>query len=165
MKEEVVAKRHNAAGAGYIFVILMGIALVAAGIALSSEETGALVIGLAVGGLLIGTGVYMLVKFFKIPSNAIVYKDGILYLPGKVTCRPEELEKVFIKVYKSRYGVVSRYGKMEISVHGQVYKYNNIAQIQRAQDRLLELNRQAIDRLNQPEQPSETKPAEDPFSV
>lgn len=94
--EEVVAKRHNAAGVGYIFVILIGILLV-------------------IGG--------------------------------------------------SRYGNVSHYGKMEISVHGQVYKYNNIAQIKRAQDRLLELNKQAIDSLNHPEQPVEEKPVEDPFSV
>ena len=162
--EEVIAKRHNAAAVGYGFVIFAGIILAIAGVIVGGEETGALVVGLAVGVLLIGTGVSMLVMFFKVPSKAIVYKDGVLYLPGNVTCRPEELEKVFVKVFRSRYGNISHYGKMEISVHGQVYKYNNIAHVKEAQDRLLWLNKQAIDRLNQPEAPQEPASVpSDPF--
>lgn len=164
--EEVVAKRHNAALAGYIIVLIIGLALLILGciVGAQADEPGALVICLIVGVLIIGMGVYSLVRFFMVPSNAIVYKDGVLYLPRKVTCRPEEIEKVFIKVFRSRYGVISHYGKMEITVGGKVYKYNNIAQIKRAQERLLQLNKEAIDRLSQPELPAEEIPAGDPFT-
>ena len=146
--EEVIAKRRNIAGAGYIAVVLIGLVLLIGGIivGVEADQPGAIVITLAVGGFLIGMGVYLLVKFFMLPSKVIVYKDGLLYLPYKVTCRPEELERVFIKVYK-RYGVVSKYGKMEVTVRGKMYKYNDIANVQEAQDRLAELNRIAVDNL------------------
>lgn len=147
--EEVVAKRRNSAGVAYIFVVIVALALIVGGIGigLGAGEMGAIAIGVAIGGLLLAMGVYYLVRFFMVPNNAIVYKDGLLYLPYKVVCKPEELEKVFIKVYK-RYGVVSKYGKMEITVRGKIYKYNDIADAKYSQERLLELNRIAIDRLN-----------------
>lgn len=167
--EEVVAKRHNSAGAGYIFVILMGIALIVAGILVGKEEEGALYIGIVIGGIILAMGIYYTVRFFMIPVKAIVYKDGLLYFPGKVVCKPEELDHVLIKVYRNgRFGAVSRYGKMEVTVHGRVYKYNDIADIKEAQERLLQLNREAIDRLSrpaevQPENVAETAPSADPF--
>lgn len=165
--EEVVAKRHNAALAGYIIVVIIGLAMLILGciVGVQMDEAGALVICIIVGVLITAMGVYSLVKFFMVPSDAIVYRDGVLYLPRNVTCRPEELERVFVKVFRSRYGAVSHYGKMEITVNGKVYKYNNIAQIKRAQDRLLALNKEAIERLSQPVQPSDDKAPENPFSV
>lgn len=154
--EEVVAKRHNAAGAGYVFAILMGLLILIVGCVagVKADEPGAIAIGVVVGLLLMAMGAYFLFRFFQIPAQAIVYRDGVLYLPRKVTCRPEELQKVFVKVYRSRYGAVSRYGKMELTVGGKVYKYNNIAEIKKAQDRLLELNHEAIERLSN-QQPAE----------
>ena len=153
--EEVVAKRRNSAGAGYIVVTIIGILILVGGIVigLQAGETGAVVIGIAIGGLILAMGVYFLVRFFMVPSKAIVYKDGLLYLPYKVVCKPEELEKVFIKVYK-RYGVVSKYGKMEITVRGKVYKYNDIADARGSQERLLELNHMAIEQLNKEKNPT-----------
>ncbi len=100
-------------------------------------------------------------------------RDGVLYFPRNVSCRPEELEKVFIKIYKNaRSGAVSRYGKLEVTIGGKVYKYTDIANVEAAQSRLLQLNSEAIERLAHPE-PAELNenteapaeaPSGDPFA-
>ncbi len=153
--EEVVAKRHNAAGAAYIFVILVGLLMVIIGciVGIGNEENGAgvLVITLSVGGLILAMGIFYTVRFFRLPAKVVVLRDGVLYFPRKVSCRPEELEKVFIRIYKNaRSGAVSKYGKLEVTIGGKVYKYTDIARVSDVQTRLLELNRQAIDALVRP---------------
>ena len=175
--EEVVAKRHNAAGAAYIFVILVGLLMVIIGciVGIGNEENGAgvLVITLSVGGLILAMGIFYTVRFFRLPAKVVVLRDGVLYFPRNVCCRPEELEKVFIRIYKNaRSGAVSRYGKLEVTIGGKVYKYTDIANVEAAQSRLLQLNSEAIERLAHPE-PAELNenteapaeaPSDDPFA-
>lgn len=162
--EEVVAKKSVYAIIGYILTDLIGIGMIVMGAVFSKEEVGALYIGIAVGGIILATGVSLTVRYFMVPVKAVVYKDGVLYFPGKVSCKPEELERVFIKLFKSRYGAVSSYGKLEVTIHGNVHKYNDIAQIKDVQERLLQLNKEAVARLSMPvQQPENTSTRTDPF--
>lgn len=173
--EEVVVKRHNAAAVGYIFVIIIGLVLIICGsiIAACNEENraGVLVVSLVIGGLILAMGIFYTVRFFMLPAKVVVFRDGVLYFPRKMSCRPEQLEKVFIRIYRNtRSGAVSRYGKLEVTVGGKVYKYTDIANVEAAQSRLLELNKEAIERLSQPEEPVTVgeapaqAPSDDPFA-
>ena len=158
--EEVIVKKRGGVGGAYIFVALMGVALIAMGIVIGTEETGALIMGVLVGVIILAMGVYKTVYYYRLPKNLVVFKDGVLYLPKNVTCKPEELDNVFVKVYRGRYGSVSRHGKMEITVRGTVYKYSDVADVQPAQARLMELKNFAVMQMQQPA--AEAQPS-DPF--
>lgn len=147
--EEVIAKRKNSLGIGFISMSVIGVVLgaVCLGIGITQDLLGAIVLGLSVGLIFTGVGVWMAVKFYKSPKNIIVYRDGVLTLGDKATCSPLDIAGCKIIVTR-RNGVVDRWGKVEITLNdGRKYTLDYVDYVESVQQRLSELKEECYNNL------------------
>ncbi|MDE6504493.1 MAG: hypothetical protein K2L42_01325 [Clostridia bacterium] len=147
--EEVIARRKNSLGVGYISAAVIGFALCAfgVGIGIAQDLIGAIVIGLAVGLLIAAVGVWQAVIFYKSPKNIITYRDGILQLGNKAACSPLDVSGCKIIVTR-RNGVVDRWGKVEITLtDGRKFVLNYVDYVEAVQQRLGSLKAECYDNL------------------
>lgn len=135
--EEVVAKKANLLPGLIIAAVLsVGILVIGVVVGIVAEETGALVIGIAIGGFMSAFVGFQIFKFVKQPKVLIVYSDGKFHFPDGSCCYPNEITHILLKLTRSRYGAVAKTGGMVLTVNGRKIEIKNIANVKTAEARI-----------------------------
>ena len=101
--------------------------------------------GIVLGAVLIIVGGFMLFRAHRVPDIIIKYSDGILYFAGGFSCRIEEVDSVRCSSAHTRY---QNYDNLTVVVNGSERTYKMIENVQRANDRLIELMMECRERTS-----------------
>ncbi len=102
---------------------------------------GAIVLGI----VLIAVGAFMLYRANRVPEVIIKYRDGILYFSDGFSCRIEEVDSVRCSPVCNHYGNCDT---LIVVVNGERRTYSMIENVQRANDRLIELMLESRERTS-----------------
>lgn len=146
--EEVVARKANMIP-GSVVCMVFGLIILLGGVILGVQvnESGAIVIGVVVGLILLATGGFLLFGYLRTPRNLITYKEGKLYFNDGTAYYPHEVTYVLVRLTRS-YGVVNPTGGIDITVAGRIIKYKNVEKVKMVQQRLSDLRAQALASMN-----------------
>ena len=101
--------------------------------------------GIVMGAVLIIVGAFMLFRAHRVPEIIIKYADGILYFGDGFSCRIEEVDSVRCSSTRTRY---RNYDNLTVVVNGNERTYKMIENVQRANDRIIELMMKSRERAS-----------------
>lgn len=138
---EVIARKREGLLALYIVTLIFVIAFIVGG-NLSLRAVGNWTAGIwlifVLEAFLIGVCGWVLIGILRTPQVMITYENGKLYFANGVECSPQEIASVNYRRAHAR-GISYRWGKLIVTVHGQEIKYNYVADVEQAHDRILAL--------------------------
>lgn len=141
---EIIAEKKKGLLGIYVFALVLSVGLFGGlliGVCLSkSSQSRTVVIALlaVLGVLLIGACIWIIVGIVRTPKTPILYEKGNLHFADGFVCPVREVTRVDCRCASSE-NVVYRWGKLTVRVGERTYTYRNIAEVERARDRILEL--------------------------
>ena len=156
-EKEVVAQRKTSLAVGFIAIIVMGVIFLVGGIVWGLIEgesgSGIILVGVIAGIGFIIIGVVQTVLFYRVPKEAIVLKDDMLYIGKNIVCSPVEVTHCKITITR-RNGIADRWGKLSLRINdGKEIHINYIDRIKEVQERLGELKAEYYDKLHAQDAP------------
>lgn len=93
---------------------------------------------LFLGVVCVGIFIWVIVGIIRTPRVAIAYENGKLYFGNGFSCTPQEITSVNYRRSHAR-GISYRWGRITVTLQGQTIKYDYIADVEYAHDRILQL--------------------------
>lgn len=141
---EIIARRKGGLFALYGLCFLVGVfAVVMAAFGSKNAERKFEFLGyFPIGVMMIVVSLVICVNYLRTPSTIIVYKDKKLMIKGK-EYTPTQITNVNYKCAHSRHHFY-RWGKLMLTIGGESYSYNFVAEVEEVHNRLIALMKEAV---------------------